>query len=71
MSHEINVDIDAYLKDCPPWDGDAECLTEDVLQEVAVEVSLRFDSTSIYDQIDRLACAVLRERGIKPSNEEP
>jgi hypothetical protein len=71
MTHEISVDVGDYLMDCPPWDGDAEGLTDDILLDVAAEVALNFDSTSIYDQIDRLTCQILRERGITPSNEHP
>jgi hypothetical protein len=69
MSNTISVDIDAYLKDCPPWDGNAEGLTDEVLVEVAAEVARNFDSTLIFDQIDRLTCQALRKRGINPFSE--
>ena len=65
----VLVDIDAYLKDCPPWDGDCEGLTDQVLREVAEDVFSRFDFTEIYGQIDELCCSILRERGLKPSGE--
>ena len=55
----IHVDIDSYLQECPPWDQDIDPAS---IPALAKEVASRFDSTDIYDQLDQLACAVLRER---------
>jgi hypothetical protein len=55
----IHVDIDSYLQECPPWDQDIDPAS---IPALAKEVASRFDSTGIYDQLDKLACAVLRER---------
>ena len=60
----IVVEIDGYLHDCPPYDNSID---ETILPEVAAEIFLRFDFTEIYNQIDELCCAILRERGIEPS----
>ena len=57
MSNSIHVDIDAYLRDCPPWD---EPIDEDKIAGIAEEIADRFDSTAIYGQIDDLACLLLR-----------
>jgi hypothetical protein len=57
MSNEIRVDIDAYLRDCPPWD---EPIDETRIPEIAEEIARRFDSTEIFNQIDELACHLLR-----------
>lgn len=57
------VSIDTYLKDCPPYDSEVD---KAILPEVAAEIVRRFDFTATYDQIDKLCCAILRERGIEP-----
>lgn len=57
--NRILVDVDSYLRDCPPWD---EPIDESIVPEIAAEVARRFDCTEIYGQIDDLACAALRER---------
>jgi hypothetical protein len=60
---DIHVFIQPYLDDCPPWDIEID---DTLLPEIAQEVFSRFDFMPIYDQIDRLACQILRERGIEP-----
>ena len=55
----IHVDVEAYLRDCPPWD---EPIDEALIPDLAAEIAQCFDSTRIYDQIDSLACNLLRER---------
>lgn len=60
----IIVDIDAHLRDCPPWDQEIE---SSLIPELAQELLARFDSTAIYDQLDQLACSLLRERGLGPT----
>ena len=57
MSNSIRIDIDAYLRDCPPWD---EPIDQGKIPGIAEEIARRFDSTEIYDQIDNLACRILR-----------
>ena len=64
MSHKIIVEIDAYLRDCPPWD---EPIDEARIPGIADEIARRFDSTEIYSQIDDLACYILRA----PANAGP
>ena len=63
-STDIVVLIQPYLKDCPPWDIDIDQAT---LTEIAEDVFTRFDFTPIFDQIDELASAILRERGLAPA----
>lgn len=60
----IWVDIDCYLDDCPPDDCE---LDPSILPEIAKEINNRFNYSRIYDEIDRLCCAILRERGVDPS----
>ena len=55
------VEIEPYLRDCPIDDVE---LSEDLLKEIATEISSRFDWTEVYDQIDELARLSLRERGL-------
>jgi hypothetical protein len=62
--NQILVDIDNYIKDCPPYDNEID---EAALAGLSEEIARRFDSTEIYGQIDRLCCQILRERGIEPS----
>lgn len=62
----ISVDICAQLSDNPPWDQE---IPEEEILGIAEEVLARFDSTAIYDQIDSIACAALRERGMGPKEE--
>lgn len=57
MSNRILVDIDAYLRDCPPWD---EPIDEARIPGIAEEIARRFDCTEIYGQIDDWACYILR-----------
>jgi hypothetical protein len=57
MSNKILVDIDAYLRNCPPWD---EPIDETKISGIAEEIARRFDSTEIYGQIDNIACSLLR-----------
>jgi hypothetical protein len=59
----ITVSINDYLKDCPPYDSE---ISEALIPTIAAEIAKRFDSTEIYNQIDTLCCAILRERGIDP-----
>ena len=61
---DILVLIQPYLDENPPWDIE---INEALLPEIAQEVFSRFDFTPIYDQIDRLACQILRERGMDPN----
>jgi hypothetical protein len=63
MSNSIRIDIDAYLRDCPPWD---DPIDEDRIPGIAKEIARRFDSTAIYDQIDNLACFLVRQAGQPP-----
>jgi hypothetical protein len=58
---DIVVLIRPYLEDCPPWDVDIDQAT---LAEIAEDIFTRFDFTPIFNQIDELACAILRERGL-------
>lgn len=62
----VSVDICAQLSDNPPWDQN---IPEEEISCIAEEVRGRFDYTAIYDQIDSIACAVLRERGMGPKEE--
>lgn len=55
---KITVDIEAHLRDCPPWD---EPIDEALLPAIAQKIAQDFDSTAIYDQIDRLGCEGLRQ----------
>lgn len=57
----INVVVDNHLTDCPPHD---EAIPTELISEIAQEVCSRFDYTSIYDQIDTIACQILREKGL-------
>lgn len=61
----IIVDICSHLSDCPPLDQEID---ESLIPELAQEIARCFDSTHIYDQLDRLACELLHERGLGPSN---
>ena len=63
---KLSVDICAQLSDNPPWDQE---IPAEKIFDIAEEVFARFDSTAIYDQIDSIACAVLRERGMGPKEE--
>jgi hypothetical protein len=65
---QIVVDVATYLVDCPPWD---QKIPEELILELAQEISRRFDNTAIYGQIDDLACLLLRERGLGPDKEHP
>lgn len=65
-SVKLSVDICAQLSDNPPWDQE---IPGEKIFDIAEEVFARFDSTAIYDQIDSIACAVLRERGMGPREE--
>lgn len=60
----ISINVEQYINDCPPWD---EPIDETLTPELAQEITRRFDSTEIYNQIDELCCAILRERDIKSS----
>lgn len=60
----LRVSVDDYLKDTPPYDCE---LDETILPEISKEIVRRFNFTEVCDQIDRLCCAILRERGIEPS----
>ena len=62
----ISIDICAELSDNPPWD---QKIPREKIFSIAEEVLARFDSTAIYDQIGSIACAVLRERGMGPIEE--
>lgn len=57
----IIVELEPYLSDCPPGD---ESIDRALIPEIAKEIIERFDFTPIYDQIDRIGCQVLRERGL-------
>jgi hypothetical protein len=57
MSHKIIVDIDAYLRDCPPWD---EPIDKAKIPGIADEIARLFDYTETCYQIDDLACYILR-----------
>ena len=63
-STDIVVLIRPYLEDCPPWDGDID---KAVLTEIAEDIFTQFDFTPIFNQIDELACAILRKRGLYPA----
>lgn len=63
---KLSVDICAQLSDNPPWDQE---IPKEKIFDIAEEVFARFDSTAICDQIDSIACAVLRERGMGPKEE--
>lgn len=62
----ISVNICSQLSDNLLWDQE---IPEWLVSEIAKEVLARFDCTAIYDQIDSIACAVLRERGMGPKEE--
>jgi hypothetical protein len=55
----IRVEIDSHLRDCPPRD---EPIDEASITFIAEEIARRFDYTSVYDQIDEIACQILREQ---------
>jgi len=55
------LEIEPYLRECPI---DDVVVSEDLLKEIATEISLHFDWTEVYDQIDELARISLRERGL-------
>lgn len=63
-STDIVVLIEPYLEDCPPWDV---AIDQAILTEIAEDIFTRFDFTPIFNQIDELACAILRERGLAPA----
>lgn len=67
MTHQVRVDIDQYLEDCPPWDIEIDPA---LLSEVSEEIERRFDSAEIYNQISTLACLLLRERGVEPREDD-
>lgn len=60
----IGIDVMQYINDCPP---SYDPIDEALISDLAEEIVRRFDCTGIYDQIDSLWCAILRERGTKPS----
>ena len=64
----ISVDVYDYIRDCPPWDLEID---DDLLQGIAQKIADRFDSSLIYDQIDRLGCQILREQGLAPDGRAP
>jgi hypothetical protein len=57
----IVVEVEGHLDDCPPYD---KSIDQPLIPEIAKEIIKRFDFTPIYDQIDEIACQVLRERGL-------
>jgi hypothetical protein len=57
----IVVEVEGYLDDCPPHD---KSIDQSLIPEIAEEIIKRFDFRPIYDQIDIIACQVLRERGL-------
>ena len=59
----ITVDVAANLRDNPPWDQE---IPEALIPELAQTICERFDYTCVYDRLDILACALLRERGLGP-----
>ena len=59
----ITVDVAAHLTDCPPWDQEIDA---PLTPELAQAICERFNYTTVYDQLDGLACALLRERGFGP-----
>lgn len=61
----ITVDVAGNLRDNPPWDQE---IPEALIPELAQTICERFDSTAIYDQLDLVACALLRERGLGPES---
>ena len=63
----ICVEIEGYLKDNPPWDIE---IPSDLITEIAATIARDFDYTSVYNQIDRLGCRALRERGLDPTGED-
>ena len=63
-STDIVVLIRPYLEDCPPWDVDID---EAMLTEIAEDIFTQFDFTPIFNQIDELAFAILRKRGLYPA----
>jgi hypothetical protein len=66
----IAVDVLAHLRSSPPWDQEID---ESLIEPLAHELCQRFDAASLYDQIDQLACTLLRERGLGPeqTSEQP
>ena len=64
----IVAEIDDHLRDNPPWDQEID---ESLIPEIAREVCSKFDYTPIWDSVDRLACAILRSRGLGPDDETP
>lgn len=61
----ITVDIMDYLADCPPYDNPIDTA---LIPAIADEIARRFDGTEIYNQIDELCCAILRDTyNIDPS----
>jgi hypothetical protein len=62
----ITADVAAHLADCPPWD---QGIPESLIPELAQTICERFNYTPVYDQLDELACALLRERGMGPGDE--
>lgn len=61
----ITTDVSAYLNDCPPWDQE---IPASLIPELAQTICERFDYAAVYDQLDQLACALLRERGLGPDD---
>jgi hypothetical protein len=55
------VDVEAYLRDCPPEDVS---IPEEKIKDIAHEIVNNFDYTSVYDAVDRLACSILRDKGL-------
>lgn len=61
---DITVSVEPYLNDCPPWDIEID---QALLPEIAAEICRRFDCTQVFDQVNEIACQLLRERGMDPS----
>jgi hypothetical protein len=59
----LTVEVEAHLRDCPPWDCEVD---EALIPELAAEICRDFDYTIVYDAIDSLACGLLRRRGLDP-----
>lgn len=58
-SNLIAVDVQSYLINCPPHD---ESIDDSLIELIAKAVLDRFDYSAICDQIDDIACEVIREQ---------
>lgn len=57
----IVVDIEDFLIDTPPHDVE---IPGELISSIAKEVAQTFDYTDVYNKIDQLACAAMRNHGL-------